>query len=243
MEQTKTVRVRKINPFLQSNGVVLKKNFLLMFFISFEFILTFIMYIDYQFFSKTELDIFEVLNRVSGDIFILNRYFLLHYTDNFIISTFNGYISDIKGNSLSIPYFFDYINYKNFTINFYGYLEITIRFIITIFIYLLTILQIRDQQKYRSIGLHSIYSPLILILFSKYYKEYHFFKRVGGIKRDMLNVDKKREIIQLFFNKNEIFLNNNINDIQLKTSTFSIFHGFYNYYRISLMLKPQKSKK
>lgn len=237
MEKTRSIRVVRINPFLLSNGIILKQNFIIVFFLIFETILTFIMCIDYKFFSHTNLDIFEILNKVGGDIFILHRYFVLDYVDNLLIDTINSYLSDIKNFTLKIPHISEYIEYKNFSLNIFGYVYISISFIITLCVFLLTILQIRNQQKFRTIGLHSIYSPLRLIVFSYLHKDYIYFKRVIGIRREPLNQEKKISLIELFFNKSDLFLNNKLENLELKTETKQVFFGFYNFYRLSLVKK------
>ena len=40
MKETRSLRVAKINPFLQSNGIILKGNFILTFLVIFEFIMS-----------------------------------------------------------------------------------------------------------------------------------------------------------------------------------------------------------
>jgi len=243
MKETRSLRVAKINPFLQSNGIILKGNFILTFLVIFELILTLVLFVDYKFYSYPNKDIFETLNQISGDIYIINRYFILHYIDNFIIATFNSYISDIRDFSYTIPYFHEYIIYDNFEISFEGYIEIVGSLIITFILFLLTILQIRDQQRYRTVGLHSVYSPILLIVFSYLLKDFLFLKRVIGIKRDMLSPDKKISVIELFFSKSTLYKENEVENLDLKIETKQIFFGFYNFYRYSITKKSAKSKK
>lgn len=244
VEQIRALRVAKINPFLQSNGVILKGSFIIFFILTYQFIFSLILFFDYYFFTYIEKDILEILNQVGGDIFIIQRFFLLHYIDNLIIATFNSWISDIKGISLSIPYFSDYINYNKFSFTFLAYIELSLSFIFTFLVFLLTIIQIRDQQKFRTIGLQSIYSPLILIIFSHIDKEHFYFKRVTGIKNDTnFTKDKMESFIELFFNKSDLYLNNNLQDLELKISTISKIFGFYNYYKVSITTKPKKYNK
>ena len=190
-EIIRRIRVSKINPFLQSNGIILKKNLFIFLFGVFEMFLTIIIFIDYKIFSYSHLDYLECFNQTGGDIFIINRFLLLHFIDNIFIGTWNSYISDFINFKTTIPYIKEYINYNNFTLTFLGIFEIVLRIIFTFLFSLLILLQIRDQQKFRELGLHSIYSPLILIIFSKYYKQYYFIKTVKGVKLDNLSQDKK----------------------------------------------------
>ena len=243
LEHIRAVRVAKINPFLQSNGIILKGSFILFFILTYQFIFSLILFFDYYFFTYQEKDILETLNQVGGDIFIIQRFFILHYIDNLIIRTFNSYISDLKDISVSIPYFHEYINYNKFNFTLLAYIELFFSFIITFLVFLLTIIQIRDQQKFRTIGLQSIYSPLILIIFSHIDKEHFYFKRVTGIKNDTnFTKDKMESFIELFFNKSDLYLNNNLQDLELKISTISKIFGFYNFYKVSITTKPKKSK-
>ena len=243
LEHIRAVRVAKINPFLQSNGIILKGSFILFFILTYQFIFSLILFFDYYFFTYQEKDILETLNQVGGDIFIIQRFFILHYIDNLIIRTFNSYISDLKDISVSIPYFHEYINYNKFNFTLLAYIELFFSFIITFLDFLLTIIQIRDQQKFRTIGLQSIYSPLILIIFSHIDKEHFYFKRVTGIKNDTnFTKDKMESFIELFFNKSDLYLNNNLQDLELKISTISKIFGFYNFYKVSITTKPKKSK-
>ena len=243
VEQIRALRVAKINPFLQSNGVILKGSFILFFILTYQFIFSLILFFDYYFFTYQEKDILETLNQVGGDIFIIQRFFILHYIDNLIIRTFNSYISDLKDISVSIPYFSDYINYNKFNLTFIRYLEMFLRFVLTFLVFLLTIIQIRDQQKFMTIGLQSIYSPLILIVFSHWDKEHFYFKRVQGLKNDSnFTKDKMESFIELFFNKSDLYLNNNLQDLELKIKTESYIFGFYNYYKVTITKKPKKSK-
>lgn len=244
MEQIRALRVTKINPFLQSNGVILKGSFIIFFILTYQFIFTLILFFDYYFFTYTEKDIFETMNQVGGDIFVIQRFFILHYIDNLIIDTLNRWISDLKFISLTIPHFYEYINYNKFSFTLLAYIELFFSFIITFLLFLLTIIQIRDQQKFRTIGLQSIYSPLILIIFSHIDKEHFYFKRVTGIKNDTnFTKDKMESFIELFFNKSDLYLNNNLQDLELKISTISKIFGFYNYYKVSITTKPKKSTK
>lgn len=243
MEQYRTLRVTKINRFLLNDGRFISFNFIIVFILTLETFLTLIMCLDYKFYSYPEKNIFEILNQVGGDIFILNRYFLMEYIDNLIIRTINSYLSDFKNFSLSIPYFSDYINYKNFELDITRYIYIAISFILTFFCFSLIILQIRDQKKFRTLGLFSIYSPFFLILFSHIQKEYFYFKRVEGIKRDTMNDEKKRSFIEIFFHNSKKFKNNDINFLDLKIETKTAFLGFYNYYKLSLIDKTLKKTK
>ncbi len=243
LEHIRTVRVTKINPFLLSNGIILKGSFIIFFILTFQFIFSLILFRDYYFYTYKEKDVLETLNQVGGDIFIIQRFFILHYIDNLIIRTFNSYISDLKDISVSIPYFHEYINYNKFNLTFIRYLEMFLSFVLTFLVFLLTIIQIRDQQKFSTIGLQSIYSPLVLILFSHFDKEHFYFKRVRGIKSDTnFSKDKLESFIELFFNKSELYLNNNLQDLELKIKTESYIFGFYNFYKVSITKKPKKSK-
>ncbi|MDX9902267.1 MAG: hypothetical protein RBT22_12345 [Aliarcobacter sp.] len=243
LEHIRSIRVTKINPFLLSNGIILKGSFIIFFILTFQFIFGLILFRDYYFYTYKEKDILETLNQTGGDIFIIQRFFILHYIDNLIIRTFNSYISDLKDISVSIPYFSDYINYNKFNLTFIRYLEMFLSFIFTFLVFLLTIIQIRDQQKFSTIGLQSIYSPLILILFSHFDKEHFYFKRVRGIKSDTnFSKDKLESFIELFFNKSNLYLNNNLQDLELKIKTESYIFGFYNFYKVSITKKPKKSK-
>ncbi len=244
---TRRIRIRNIpfNPFLLNNGVV-KKSLLIIFLIAvFEFFLTSIMYIDYKFFTYPEKDLFELLNQIGGDIFIIQRYVVLHYIDNLIIDTFNSWISDLKFSDISIPHFIDYINYDNFTMTRIGELELMGRLALTILALFLIILQIKEQQKLSDIGLHSLYCPLLLISLNYLLKDYIFLKRVPRVKADMINDDKEKQLIELFFDSSDIFLENDINQIGLKSETKKLFGGFYNYYRLSIFIleEPKKQKK
>lgn len=243
LEHIRAVRVAKVNPFLLSNGIILKGSFLLFFFLTFQTIFSLILFFDYYYFTYNEKDILETLNQVGGDIFIIQRFFILHYVDNLIIATINSWISDLKFISISIPYFFDYINYNKFSFTILAYIEMFLRFVLTFLVFLLTIIQIRDQQKFMTIGLQSIYSPLILIVFSHLDKEHFYFKRVRGIKNDTnFTKDKAESFIELFFNKSDLYLNNNLQDLELKIKTETKIFGFYNYYKVSITKKPKKSK-
>lgn len=239
-ETIRRIRVRKINPFLQSNGIILKKNLFIFLFLVFEMFLTIVIYIDYKMFSYSHLDYLECFNQVGGDVFIINRFLILHFIDNFFIGTWNSYLSDINNLKTSIPYIKEYINYNNFTFTFLGIFEIVLRIIFTFFFSLLILLQIRDQQKFRELGLHSIYSPLILIIFSKYYKQYYFIKTVKGVRVDNLTQEKKKRLIELLFNKDKIFIDTETEQIELKKETLSIFFGFYNFSRYYIEKKSQK---
>lgn len=243
MEQHRTLRVTKVNRFLLNDGRFISLNFIIVFILTLQTILSLIMFIDYKFYSYTEKDIFETLNQVGGDIFILNRFLLLDYIDNLIIRTINSYLSDFKDFTLQIPYFKDYINYNNFELDITRYIYISISLIITLLCFSLIILQIRDQKKFRTLGLFSIYSPFILIFFSHISKEFFYFKRINGIKRDSMNEEKKRSFIEIFFNKSEKFINNDISLLDLKIETKTTLFGFYNYYRLSLTNKPPKKVK
>lgn len=243
LEHIRSIRVTKINPFLLSNGIILKGSFIIFFILTFQFIFSLILFVDYYFYTYKEKDILETLNQVGGDIFIIQRFFILHYIDNLIIRTFNSYISDLKDISVSIPYFHEYINYNRFNLTFIRYREMFLRFVLTFLVFLLTIIQIRDQQKFSTIGLQSIYSPLVLILFSHFDKEHFYFKRVQGIKNDTnFTKDKLESFIELFFNKSNLYLNNNLQDLELKIKTESYIFGFYNFYKVSIVKKPKKSK-
>ncbi|MCR1815868.1 hypothetical protein [Aliarcobacter butzleri] len=243
LEHIRTIRVTKINPFLLSNGIILKGSFIIFFILTFQFIFSLILFRDYYFYTYKEKDILETLNQVGGDIFIIQRFFILHYIDNLIIRTFNSYISDLKDISVIIPYFHEYINYNKFNLTFIRYLEMFLSFILTFLVFLLTIIQIRDQQKFMTIGLQSIYSPLILIVFSHFDKEHFYFKRVRGIKSDTnFSKDKLESFIELFFNKSDLYLNNNLQDLELKIETKSYIFGFYNFYKVSIVKKSKKSK-
>lgn len=243
LEHIRTVRVTKINPFLLSNGIILKGSFIIFFILTFQFIFSLILFRDYYFYTYKEKDVLETLNQVGGDIFIIQRFFILHYIDNLIIGTINSWISDLKDISVSIPYFHEYINYNKFNLTFIRFLEMFLRFVLTFLVFLLTIIQIRDQQKFMTIGLQSIYSPLILIVFSHFDKEHFYFKRVRGIKSDTnFSKDKMESFIELFFNKSELYLNNNLQELELKIKTESYIFGFYNFYKVSIIKKPKKSK-
>lgn len=239
--QRRRIRVRNIpfNPFLLNNGIVLKGNFILFLMVVFEFFLTCIMYIDYNFFTYPNKDLFELLNQIGGDIFILHRYIVLHYIDNLIIDTFNSWLSDLKFSNITIPHFLDYVNYNNFSLSYWGKIEIISRLILTIIMLSLIILQIKEQQKLRDIGLHSLYSPLLLISFSYLLKDYIFLKRVPRVKRDNIK-GKEIEIIELFFTNSKIYKENKPNQLGLNKETKKLLWGFYNYYRFSIYKIPPK---
>lgn len=242
LEQIRTIRVKKINPFLLSNGIVLKGSFIIFFILTFQLILTIVLFLEYKLFTYPQKDFFELLNQIGGDIFIIQRFLILHYIDNLFIGTLNSWVSDLTFIKIQIPYLYDFINYKNFEISFEGYIELFISFFITLFLFSLTILQIRDQQKFSSIGLHSIYSPLVLIVLSHYYKDYIYFKRVVGIKSDNIDIQKKNSLIELFFNKSDLFLNYKLDELDLKIETKQTLLGFYNYYKVSIYKKETKKK-
>ncbi len=237
--QNRRIRVRNIpfNPFLLNNGIIKKTSFIIVLITIFEIFLTRVLYIDYQFFTQTDKDMFEIMNKIGGEIFILNRYVVLHYLDEIIIDTYNSYLSDFNYFTLTIPKSIEYINYNNFELSNMGKIEIIISFIFTLMTLFIIILQIKEQQKLADIGLHSLYSPILLICFNYLHKDYIYLKRVPGLKSDNLNKDKEKEIIELFFSKSDLYKENNIEDLLLKKETKYFLSGFYNYYRFSIYLK------
>lgn len=235
-ETLKRVRIVKVNLFLQNNGIILKNNFLVFFILTFQSILFFLIFLDYNLYSSTNKTIIENFYNRGNEIFVLQRFFILTYIDNSIISTANDYIQLFQ-----LPQFSDFIKYKDFKISVLGYFEFFISFILTILTFIFSIVQTRDQTKYATIGLFSIYSPIFLIILSLINKnKYHYFKRIAGVKRDTFTVDKRKSFIEIFFNKSETYLNNNIDDLELRIETKSEFLGFYNYYRVSILKKEKK---
>lgn len=232
-----SVRVKKINLFLKSNGIV---NYFLLFvfmFLTFELFFILIMFLEYKFISHTDLDILEIWNLAGGDFIIIQKYLILNFLDNTILGDINRWLN-------TNFYIKNYIDYGNFKINFLGKIEILISIILTFLIFSLVILQIKDQIKYTDMGYFSLYSPIFLgiVFFSRYYKKYHFSKVINEIRNDMTNQKKDRDFIQHFFNKDEIFLNNNIDDIILKEEKIHLLWGFYPLNRYFLEVKQNKRK-
>jgi len=234
----RAVKITNVNWFVKNNGKMRKLYLFIALFIVFETIFVTLNTFEYKYISAQHLDFFERFNGAGGDIVLIQRYLLFSYIDNVVIDSFNAWI---VGRDFSIPKIIDSLKYNNFTINQKGYILMLISLTFTFYFFLLIFMQIRDQLKYQEIGLQTIYSPLSLILLSKYYKNFYFIKTVGGVKLDAFNAEKKEGLIQMFFNDSEIFLNNDIREIELKKEKMSIFLGMYNFTRLSIFKKEKKT--
>lgn len=247
--RTRRTRIRRIpfNLYLLNNGKIYLSGFLLTYFIIFEIVLINIMIGEYVFLGEYQgEDILELLNKTTGEIFILQRYLFLHYVDNLIIGSWNSFFSDMRIDlfiisiSIEIPYFHEWINYNTFTMNLNGYIVLLMSSILSLIPFSFSILQIKEQKKLSDLGLHSLYYPLLFIYSSVVDTKYVYLKRVPEVKRDTLNEKKEKQLIQLFFNNSEIYKNNNIDKLELKEETKKILWGFYNYFRYSIKVKQSK---
>lgn len=235
--ENRRIRIKNVNFFVKNNGIVNLKSFIFIFFLVFELFLTFVVFVEYKFFQGMKGDVWVVLNQVGGDIFILQRYLLLHYLDNTLVRNYNTFVSDIKDINIQIPYIKDLINYGNFTMSFDDYLLLIVSFLMTFSFFLIIILQIREQKRYSSVGLHSIYSPLWLILLSYYDDERHYYKTIDGMKKDTITKDKQKQLIELFFYNNDTFIDNDINNIEYVEETKQLIAGYIPYFKITIKRK------
>jgi len=250
--RTRRTRIRRIpfNLYLKNNGKVYLTGLFLTYFLIFEIILISLMIREYIYMGEYQgEDIFELLNKITGEIFILQRYLFLHYFDNIILGSWNSFFSDMKINlyiisfTIEIPYFHEWIKYDTFKMTYNGYIVILISSIISLIPFSFSILQIKEQKKISDLGLHSLYYPLLFIYSSIFNTKYIYLKRVPQVKRDTLNEKKEKQIIQLFFTHSEVYKNNNLDDLVLKEETLKILWGFYNYFRYSIEKTEPKSKK
>lgn len=149
-----------------------------------------------------------------------------------------GYLSDIRGFTLTIPYFYQWINYGDFTLNWFGQFMVDISIYLTLSLLILVIIQMRYQIIFRSIGLHSIYTPIPLIMISFLNENLHYYRRVRGVKRDPLqkNEEKKNELMDRLFDSTEMYKQGKSNVMLVIENKHRLF-GFYHYYKIYLTEK------
>ena len=234
MANERRVRIVNINKFIKNNGIVNWKTFFFRFFIFYELVLCSFMFLDYYFVSYPKKDLLETFNAVGGDFFILQRYVFLHFIDNTLIADINTFLSDTRGFSIQIAYFHQWIDYGSFELSWFGQFMIDTSIYLTFSLFILVFIQMRYQLRFFSIGLHSIYTPIPLILLSFINDNRHYFKRVSGVKRDTLNKDKKDEIIDSFFSDTELYKLGK-SKTMLVIENNSRLWGFYNYYKMYLV--------
>jgi len=237
------IRIESINPFISSNSKIKWKKLFLVYIILFELCLVTFSTLSYNLITHNNLNIFESINAAGGDFFKIQMFVVRSWVDNIVIDTYNAYVKDLTFVSFEIPKIINFLNYNNFKLSLEGYILIFLSVIVSLLFLSIFILQLKDQKKYANRGLHSIYSPFLTILFSRFFKNYHFYSRVETIRKENFSVDTKIKFIEMFFKNDDLYKTNNVEDLELHEETIMLFWDLFIIIRVSLKVKQKKSYK